>query len=137
MAKRSRPTTSTAVADAAGKRSRRSPAPSRPLSPRQALAAASQGSDLIQTFETQLLESQLEEDLIAPIDRSVAGTAATADAEVDDIHSDDGDNFDDIGWDCLKGYMKHLATQRRAKSWVYRHGYRVVERGPKSNLVRV
>jgi hypothetical protein len=35
------------------------------------------------------------------------------------------DDFDGIDWERLPRYMKPLATQTRAKSWVFRHGWRV------------
>jgi hypothetical protein len=41
--------------------------------------------------------------------------------------SDDDENMGDFGG-IEKGLMKPLATQWRAKSWVFQHGYYVVER---------
>ncbi|KAG9383239.1 hypothetical protein A1F94_005150 [Pyrenophora tritici-repentis] len=58
--------------------------------------------------------------------RSRAGTAATTEASVD-TEPDNGDNFDGINWDRLPRFMKPLTTGRRVKSWIFQHGYRVVE----------
>ncbi|KAG9379910.1 Dimer-Tnp-hAT domain containing protein [Pyrenophora tritici-repentis] len=55
-----------------------------------------------------------------------AGTAATTEASVD-TEPDNGDNFDGINWDRLPRFMKPLTTGRRVKSWIFQHGYRVVE----------
>jgi hypothetical protein len=77
-----------------------------------------------------LIESQPEVEVSAPTEGSQAGTAATTvasgDAEGDDDR--DGDNFEDIDWERLRGFMKPLTTQRHVKSWIFRHGYPVVER---------
>ncbi|KAF7441786.1 Dimer-Tnp-hAT domain containing protein [Pyrenophora tritici-repentis] len=97
------------------KRSRRS------LSPQETLGAAvSQAT----TFESQFFESQTEEEGAA--EGSQAGTAATTEASVD-TEPDNGDNFDGINWDRLPRFMKPLTTGRRVKSWIFQHGYRVVE----------
>jgi hypothetical protein len=66
----------------------------RALSPRKALAAASQAT----TFESQLIESQPEEEISAPTEGSQAGTAATTEASGDAEGDDDrdGDNFKGI-----------------------------------------
>jgi len=106
----------------------------RASSPRQALAAASQATEPIQTFESQLLESQLEDEIVGPMEGSQAATAPTTDAghgdgdgEVDaDVDAND-DDFTGIDWARLPDFMKPLSTQRRQKSWIYRHGYRVTE----------
>ncbi|RYN60368.1 hypothetical protein AA0117_g13081 [Alternaria alternata] len=135
MAKRSRASTSST---APAKRLRSSEPLSqrlsqRSLSPRQVLAAASQAT----TFESQLLESQLEAEIVAPIEGSQAGTVATTEAEDGGGNGDDdgdGDNFDGIDWQRLRGFIKPLATQRRVKSWIFRHGYRVVERSKPSKV---
>jgi hypothetical protein len=92
MAKRSRaPTTATATI-ATPKRMRSSPPSSqrprqRSLSPRQALAAASQAIK----FESELSESQPEAEIIVPIEGSQAGTATKTEAG-----RGDGDNFGGI-----------------------------------------
>ena len=52
----------------------------RASSPRQALAVASQATEPIQTFESQLLESQLEDEIVGPMEGSQAATAPTTDA---------------------------------------------------------
>lgn len=108
MAKRSRAPASSA---APAKRLRSSePSSQRPsqrsLSPHQALAAASQAT----TFESQLLESQLEAEIVAPTEGSQAGTAATTEAGGDSDNDGDGDNFDGIDWQRLRGFIKPLAT---------------------------
>jgi hypothetical protein len=131
MAKRSQaPTTGTsataAAAAAAVKRTRSSqPSSQRSLSPRQALAVASQAI----TFESELLEFQPEAEIVAPTKGSQAGTAATTEAGGGDgdVDDGDGDDFDGIDWERLRGFIKPLATQRRVKSWIFRHGYHVVE----------
>ena len=90
MAKRSRaPTTGTAATApaAAAKRTRSSqPSSQRSLSPRQALAVASQAI----TFESELSESQPEAEIVAPTEGSQAGTAATTEAGGGDGDVDDG-----------------------------------------------
>ncbi|KAA8619411.1 Dimer-Tnp-hAT domain-containing protein [Pyrenophora tritici-repentis] len=83
-------------------------------------AAVSQAT----TFESQFFESQTEEEGAA--EGSQAGTAATTEASVD-TEPDNGDNFDGINWDRLPRFMKPLTTGRRVKSWIFQHGYRVVE----------
>ncbi|KAF7574516.1 Dimer-Tnp-hAT domain containing protein [Pyrenophora tritici-repentis] len=83
-------------------------------------AAVSQAT----TFESQFFESQTEEEGAAK--GSQAGTAATTEASVD-TEPDNGDNFDGINWDRLPRFMKPLTTGRRVKSWIFQHGYRVVE----------
>ncbi|KAI1522449.1 Dimer-Tnp-hAT domain containing protein, partial [Pyrenophora tritici-repentis] len=103
-------------------------------SPRKALAAASQAtaSSLVPTFESQFLESHVEDDIVAPTEGSRAVTVATTEAG----HKDNGqdkmssaaDSFDGIDWARLPGYMKPLAGSKRPKSWIFRYGYRVVER---------
>jgi hypothetical protein len=81
------------------------------------------------TFETQLLESQIEADIAALPDGSELGTAATTEAGDGDGDDDTGDNFDGIDWARLRGFIKPLTTQRRgAKSWIFRHGYCVIDR---------
>ncbi|KAI1506889.1 hypothetical protein Ptr86124_014175 [Pyrenophora tritici-repentis] len=124
MAKRSRVPTNTAAAAAAAKRarlSRPSVLSQRSLSPQETLGAAvSQAT----TFESQFFESQTEEEGAA--EGSQAGTAATTEASVD-TEPDNGDNFDGINWDRLPRFMKPLTTGRRVKSWIFQHGYRVVE----------
>ncbi|KAI1565665.1 hypothetical protein PtrEW13061_011901, partial [Pyrenophora tritici-repentis] len=93
----------------------------RSLSPQETLGAAvSQAT----TFESQFFESQTEEEGAA--EGSQAGTAATTEASVD-TEPDNGDNFDGINWDRLPRFMKPLTTGRRVKSWIFQHGYRVVE----------
>lgn len=83
------------------------------LSPRQALATASQAT----TFESQFLESQPEAEIVGPTEGSHAGTAATAKAGSGYGDNDgDGDNFDGIDWERLRRFMKPLSTQRRVKS---------------------
>ena len=124
MAKRSRALTSVATTNAAAKRTRLSPRSSQRLSsPRQALAAASQATEPVQTFESQLLESQPEAEIAAPTEGSVAGTVATTNARDNDRddgedtdNGEDSNNFNSINWDRLKGFIKPLATQRRVKS---------------------
>lgn len=108
MAKRSRaPASSAAPAKRLRSSEPSSQHPSqRSLSPRQALAAASQAT----TFESQLLESQLEAGIVAPTEGSQAGTAATTEAGGDSDNDGDGDNFDGIDWQRLRGFMKPLAT---------------------------
>lgn len=130
MAKRSRALSTSTTATPATKRTRSSESlpqrvSQRSLSPRQALAAVSQAT----TFESQLLESQPEAEIVAPAEGSEAGTAATEarSGDGDDVDGD-GDNFEGIAWERLKRFMKPLTTQRRVKSWIYQHGYRVVER---------
>ncbi|KAF2832721.1 hypothetical protein CC86DRAFT_313931 [Ophiobolus disseminans] len=103
--------------------------PSLSLSP---LAAASQAT----TFETQLLESQLEAEIAQP-DGSELGTVATTEAGDRERDGDDSDsdNFNSIDWARLKGFIKPLTTQRRGvKSWIFRHGYRVVKRNNLSKI---
>ncbi|KAF7443190.1 hypothetical protein A1F99_126970 [Pyrenophora tritici-repentis] len=108
MAKRSRVPTNTAAAAAAAKRarlSRSSVLSQRSLSPQETLGAAvSQAT----TFKSQFFESQTEEEGAA--EGSQAGTAATTEAS-----------------DRLPRFMKPLTTGRRVKSWIFQHGYRVVE----------
>ncbi|KAI1519227.1 Dimer-Tnp-hAT dimerization containing protein [Pyrenophora tritici-repentis] len=143
MAKRSRVPTNTAAAAAAAKRARLSS--TRSLSPQETLGAAvSQAT----TFESQFFESQTEEEGAAegsqagtavssvkvaawlpkeePRDKPYGRQAATTEASVD-TEPDNGDNFDGINWDRLPRFMKPLTTGRRVKSWIFQHGYRVVE----------
>jgi hypothetical protein len=101
MAKRSR--ASTSATTSAAKRTRLS---QRAPSPREALAAASQATVPIQTFELELLESQTEDAIIAPIEGCELRTVATTEAGNGDSDEDrDGDedadashedNFDGI-----------------------------------------
>ncbi|KAK1911226.1 hypothetical protein P3342_011828 [Pyrenophora teres f. teres] len=117
MAKRSRaPTTGTAASPAAAsaKRTRLSqPSSQRSLSPRQALAVAPSQAT---TFESELLESQPEAEIVAPTEGSQAGTAATTEAGGGDGDDDrDGDSYNGIKWERLRGFMKPFATQRRNK----------------------
>ncbi len=129
MAKRSQaPTSSTAPTKRLRSSAPSSRRPSqRTLSPRQALAAASQAT----TFESQLLESQLEAEIVAPTEGSQAGTVATTEAG---DGGGDGDNFDGIAWQRLRDFIKPLAIQRHVKSWIYQHAYRVVERNNPSKV---
>jgi hypothetical protein len=89
-----------------------------PSSPRQAIAAASQGTG----FETQVRNAVLE-----------AATIATTEAAVSEDDDEDKemdahlqDNFEGIDWSRLKKYCKPPRTQKQKISWVYKHGYRVV-----------
>lgn len=98
MAKRSRALSTSTTATPATKRTRSSESlpqrvSQRSLSPRQALAAVSQAT----TFESQLLESQPEAEIVAPAEGSEAGTAATEarSGDRDDINGD-SDNFKGI-----------------------------------------
>lgn len=84
------------------------------------------------TFESQLRESQPETAITAPTEGgSEAATATTAEDDDIDDAADSGlddslmDNFEGIDWARLRGYMKPLATQTRAKSWVFQYGWRV------------
>lgn len=146
MTKRSRASTSAA---AASKRTRPSDLSSqrpsqRASSPREALAAASQATAPIQTFELELLESQPEEAIVRPAEGSELGTVATTEAGGGDSdgggdgdNDDDAtreDNFDGIDWARLKRFMKPLKTQKRSLSWIFQHGYRVVERNNPSKV---
>jgi hypothetical protein len=103
-------------------------------SPCKALAAASQATalSLVPTFELQFLESHVEDDIVAPAKGSRAVTVATTEAgdkeDGQDEMSSTANNFDGIDWSCLPGYMKPLAGFKRPKSWIFRYGYRVVER---------
>jgi hypothetical protein len=82
-----------------------------------------------------LLESQPEAEIVAPTEGSQAGTAATTEAGGGDGDDDgDGDSYDGIQWERLRGFIKPFATQRRNKSWIFRHGYRVVERKDPSRV---
>lgn len=113
-------------------------APSQPASqrrsPRKALAAASQATASSQapTFESQFLESHVEDDIVAPTEGSRAATVATTEAGDRDNGQDEmssaADSFDGIDWARLPSYMKPLAGSKRPKSWIFRYGYRVVER---------
>jgi hypothetical protein len=104
-----------------------------PSSPRQAIAAASQGTD----FETQVRNAVPEAAIVAPLEGSEAATIATTEAAVseDDDEDEDEDeeidahlqdNFEGIDWSRLTKYCKPPRTQKQKKSWVYKHGYRVV-----------
>jgi hypothetical protein len=87
----------------------------RASSPRQVLAAASQATEFIQTFESLLLESQLEDEIVRPMEGSQAATAPTTnaghgdgEAEADaDVDTND-DDFTGINWACLPDFMKPL-----------------------------
>jgi hypothetical protein len=69
------------------------------------------------TFESELLESQPEAEIVVPTEGSQAGTATTTEAvDGDDGH---GNNFNGIDWDRLKGFIKPLATQQRVKSGIF------------------
>ena len=111
-----------------------SPPASQRRSPRKALAAASQAtaSSLVPTFESQFLESHVEDDIVAPTEGSRAVTVATTEAGDRDNGQDEmssaADSFDGINWARLPGYMKPLAGSKRPKSWIFRYSYRVVER---------
>jgi hypothetical protein len=82
------------------------PSPPPPLSPLSPPAIVSQAT----TFETQLLESQIEADITALPDGSELGTAATTEAGDGDRDDDTGDNFDGIDWARLRGFIKPLTT---------------------------
>jgi hypothetical protein len=137
--KRSRASTATATPS---KRSRNllpssqrvsSPSLSRASSSSQA-PAASQATEPTQTFELQLRESQQE--TAAPTESSHAGTTASTVAVDVARHGDsDQDEYDGIDWSRLQQYMKPLATARRATSWIYQHGYCVVERNDPNKIV--
>lgn len=143
MAKRSRAPTASAAAVA--KRTRPSGASTQPLSQRlssthEALATASQAAESIQTFESQFLESQSEEAIVAPTKGSVAGTVATSaanaagdrdrdsnrdsngdsdsnkDKDKDEQLKSYADDFEGIDWTRLRAYMKPLSTPKRSKS---------------------
>jgi hypothetical protein len=73
------------------------------------------------------LESQPEAEIVALTEGSQAGTAATTEVGGNDEDDGDGDNFDGIEWERLRGFIKTFATQRRKQSWIFKHGYRVVE----------
>jgi hypothetical protein len=102
-----------------------------PLSPCQAIAAASQGTD----FETQVRDAVPEAAIVAPLEGSEAATIGTTEAAISGDDDEDEeidmhlqDNFEGIDWSRLKKYCKPPRTQKQKKSWVYKHGYRVVLR---------
>jgi hypothetical protein len=79
-------------------------------------------------LESQLLESQLEDEVVGPMEGSEAATAPTtddglgnADAEADADVDANNDDFIGIDWARLQDFMKPLSTQWRQKSWIYRH----------------
>jgi hypothetical protein len=104
------------------------------------LSAPSPPPPYIYTFESRLRESQLEDAIAAPADEgseqaTIALSSKASDAyEAHKTHEDEvfdshlEDNFDGIDWDRLKLYTKPVTTYLHKKSWVYRHGYRVVHR---------
>ncbi|KAH8695757.1 hypothetical protein GQ44DRAFT_779755 [Phaeosphaeriaceae sp. PMI808] len=94
MAKRSR---AASLNTAATKRTRSSePSPQRPSqrasSPRQALATASQAAKPIHMFESQLLESQPEEAIVAPTEGALLSYA---------------EDFEGIDWTRLRAVIEH------------------------------
>lgn len=98
------------------------------LSPRKALAA----SQAIEppTFESELRESQLEEDIsLPPTDGSKAATVATtevADEATEELFgSSFAMNLDGIAWERLPRFCKPGSTPGHGPSWIFRHGYRV------------
>jgi hypothetical protein len=104
-----------------------------PSSPRQAISAASQGTD----FETQVRNAVPEAAIVAPLEGSEAATIATTEAAISEDDDEDEDeemdahlqdNFEGIDWSRLTKYCKLPRTQKQKKSWVYKHGYRVVLR---------
>jgi hypothetical protein len=104
------------VPPASSKRLRISPAPPPTLEPPQ-------------PWERQQLESQSQGTITAPTEGSHAGTGSVATTEVaeDGYINNGGDDFDGLDWDRLgQRYIKPLSQLRRAKSWIYQYGYRVV-----------
>jgi hypothetical protein len=98
-------------------------------SPRQAIAAASQGTN----FETQVRNAVPEAAIVAPLKGSETTTIATTEAAVSKDDNEDEemdshllDNFKGIDWSHLTKYCKPPRTQKQKKSWVYKHSYRVV-----------
>jgi hypothetical protein len=85
---------------------------------------------LLDSFESQLRESQPEDVIEAPTDGgSEAAVATTIDngdtSDAGGFDSDLEDTFEDIDWLRLALYCKPVAGQTARKRWIYRHGYRV------------
>jgi hypothetical protein len=91
-----------------------------------------------QAWERQQLESQPQDSIRAPTEGSHAAaegthasakSVATIEAAGDDYINNGGDDYNGLDWDRLgRRYMKPLSQLRRAKSWIYQYGYRVVYR---------
>jgi hypothetical protein len=92
------------------------------LSPRRALIKSRLSNN---TFESQLRSAAPEAAIVAP-DEDASEAAIVEDGAEDsgfDAHLED--NFDDIEWSRLPGYIKPLALSRARRSWVYRYGWHV------------
>jgi hypothetical protein len=75
------------------------------------------------TFELQLHSAVPKAAIVAP-DEDASKAAIVEDSAEDggfDAHLED--NFDDIDWICLSGYIKPLTLSQATRSWVYRHGW--------------
>lgn len=74
-------------------------------------------------------EWQAESSIIPPDEGSEEATEASSIAANEPVHEGFDEDLEDafygINWDRLRGYIKPFASQRGAKSWIYRHGYRV------------
>ncbi|KAG9375815.1 Dimer-Tnp-hAT domain containing protein [Pyrenophora tritici-repentis] len=113
------------------KRTRATDVPTASTKRLRILAAPPPTPEPSQSWERQQLESQPQETINAPTEGSHAGTRSVATTEVaeDSYIENGGDDFDGLDWDRLgKRYIKPLSQPRRAKSWIYQYGYRVVHR---------
>ena len=90
------------------------------------------------TFEARIRESRDKDTITAPPEGSERATAAASEAP-DDDEDDEDEEFEEfdghlkdkdegIDWSRLKKFQKPLTTHKYRKSWVYKYGYRVVER---------
>jgi hypothetical protein len=104
-----------------------------PLSPRQAIVAASQAPN----FKATLRESRTEDTIVAPTEGSEQATVAASEATHEGIENgfewvdDNNKGFD---WSRFPRHCKPPTTLSNRASWIYNHGYRIALR---SNVLKL
>ena len=97
----------------------------------KALPDALEASQATSTFESQLRDDCLVDEIVAPEgseQATVAPSVASSHTTDKPFNREYEDNYDGIDWSRLPRFMKPATTSRRTPSWIYQHGYRVVLR---------
>jgi hypothetical protein len=98
------------------------------LPPAEALPNAPKASQATSTFESQLRNACPKVEITAATEGSEEATVASSHTADEPFDGDFEDNYDAKDWSRLPRFMKPPTTSRRAPSWIYQHGYRVVLR---------
>lgn len=104
-----------------------------PLSPRQAIVAASQAPN----FEATLRESRATDTIVAPTEGSEQATVAASGATDEGIENGFewvDDNYEGFDWSRFPRHCKPPTTLSNRASWIYDHGYRIALR---SNVLKL